>query len=222
VAALIAHLSASSSRRRGGSKACVVGHDWGGVIAWHLASTRPELVDRLVILNAPHPARYKQLVRRPAQALRSWYVAFFQLPWLPELALRAAGLRPLDLVWRGAYRRHGALDARELAAYRAAFAPSDATRAAVNYYRAAVRHGVRVPADHRVVPHPTLVVWGMHDRALVSENAVGLERWAPRVRVVRVADAGHWVMTDAPDVVNAALLDFLSEVGAPVRTGSRA
>jgi pimeloyl-ACP methyl ester carboxylesterase len=74
-------------------RAHVVGHDWGGVIAWHLAARHPALVDRLVILNAPHPARFRELLGRSQQALRSWYVGFFQLPRIPELLLAARRAR---------------------------------------------------------------------------------------------------------------------------------
>jgi len=76
----------------GGERFAVVGHDWGGVVAWHLAARFPERVTRAAILNAPHPATLRSYARRrPGQLLKSWYVGFFQLPRLPELALRASG-----------------------------------------------------------------------------------------------------------------------------------
>jgi epoxide hydrolase 4 len=196
-------------RRLGAERAAIVGHDWGGVVAWHLATRHPEVVERLAVLNAPHPARYRRLLRRSSQWLRSWYVGFFQLPRVPEWTLRAGGHAALEAVWCAEHARPGAFGARELAAYRAAFAPPGALEAALAYYRALLRHPGHVARDRRVLPHRTLVVWGMRDRSLVAANAEGLERWVPRVRVVRVPDAAHWVMADAPEVVNAALLEHL-------------
>ncbi len=97
IAALVRHLGEPSAH--------IVGHDWGGVVAWHLPLHHPGLVRRLVILNAPHPALFVQALSRPAQLLRSWYIFFFQLPWLPEWALRRrnfAGLkRPCSLTRSG-------------------------------------------------------------------------------------------------------------------------
>jgi pimeloyl-ACP methyl ester carboxylesterase len=81
----------------------------------------------------------------------------------------------------------------------------------VAYYRAAARFGAPVPPERRRIPHLTLLVWGQRDPALVPENAEGLEAWVPALEVLRIADAGHWPMADAPDAVNAALLRFLRD-----------
>ena len=200
---------AAAIRGLGVGRAHVVGHDWGGAIAWHVAARHPELVDRLVVCNAPHPARYRELLRTRAQARRAWYVAFFQLPWLPERVLGARDLAALRRVWRGAYRTAPPLDATEVEAYAEAFRAHAARRAALAYYRARVRHGARVPPERRRLPHRVLLVWGAHDPALVRANAEGLERWVPDLRVLHLPDAGHWPMVDAPRTVNAALVDFL-------------
>ena len=109
-------------------------------------------------------------------------------------------------------RQHPAVTGRKL---RITPSPSDSERAAIEaalaYYRALLRHPAPVLPERRVLPHTTLVVWGMRDRALVAANSEGLERWVPRVRVVRVPEAAHWVMADAPGPVNAALLELLRE-----------
>jgi pimeloyl-ACP methyl ester carboxylesterase len=201
VAALVRHL--------GAERATIVGHDWGGVVAWHLAARRPEVVDRLAVLNAPHPARYRRLLRHTSQWARSWYVGFFQLPHVPEWTLRAMGHAALAAIWRGGHARPGAFGPRELAAYRAAFAAPGAVEAALAYYRALFSHPAPAAPERRVLPHRTLVVWGLRDGALVAANCEGLEPWVPRVRVVRVPEAAHWVMADAPAAVNAALLELL-------------
>lgn len=202
VAALVAAL--------GARRAHVVGHDWGGVIAWHLAARRPAVIDRLAILNAPHPVRMRALLGRSSQAARSWYVGAVQLPWLPERLLGAGGRRLLHRIWSGMHLRPGAFTAADHAAYDAAFAAPGAIRAALAYYRALRHTGMTIPPEQRRIPHPTLVLWGENDPALVAANAEGLEPWVGDLRVVRVPDAGHWVMADAPELTNATLARFLT------------
>ena len=200
---------AAAIERLGGPARLVVGHDWGGVVAWRLSVTRPDVLERLAILNAPHPARFRELLLRGSQILRSWYVAAFQIPRLPERVLRWRDGAAIETMLRATHAR--APSAVELAAYRDAFRPPGAIEAALAYYRALRRHALR--RDEREVrptPHPTLVLWGGHDPALVRANAERLERWVPDLRVLRVPDAGHFVQADAPDAVNDALLRFVS------------
>jgi epoxide hydrolase 4 len=188
----------------------IVGHDWGGMIAWRLAAAHPEVVERLVILNAPHPRRFAQALRTFAQLRRSWYVGFFQLPWLPEWVLRRDGHAALRRVWRRQPTRPGAYSREDVAALTAAIAMPGALTAALNYYRAAGRHRRSTLRPEQYVVHrPTLVVWGDRDAALRPELADGMERWVPDLRVERLPDASHWVMADAPERVNELLLGFL-------------
>jgi epoxide hydrolase 4 len=188
----------------------VVGHDWGGLIAWRLAAARPDLLARLVVMNAPHPRRYREvLARHPRQMVASWYVGALQVPAIPEILLRRGRAERLIAVLRAEHARPGALSAADEEAYRLAFDDPDAVRAAIAYYRAAARSARPATGAPRVVPHPALVVWGMRDGALVPENVERLERFAPSLRVVRVPWARHFVQWDAPDEVNAALLEFL-------------
>ena len=191
-------------------RAHLVGHDWGGVVAWHLAMHRPDLVDRLVILNAPHPAAYLREVRRPAQMLRSWYVGFFQVPWLPERSIRANDYAALRRLFRTDPARPGAFSEEDIARYVRAFAEPGALTGAINYYRAAARQGAgHVRRSVRPVAAPTLVVWGDRDRYLVPELTQGLEKWVPDVRVERLPAASHWVQHDEPARVNELLVEFL-------------
>jgi pimeloyl-ACP methyl ester carboxylesterase len=149
------------------------------------------------------------LASRPAQVLASTYIGLFQLPALPEAALGALDRALLKRTLRRMHLRPDALTAADLGAYDAAFAGPGALRAALDYYRAIVRHSPVVPEERRRLPHRTLLLWGERDPALLTANAEGLERWVPDLRVVRVPDAGHWVMADAPEVVNRALLAHL-------------
>jgi pimeloyl-ACP methyl ester carboxylesterase len=203
VAALIRHA--------GEQRASVVGHDWGGAVAWKLALSQPALVHRLAILNAPHPAAFRRELRGLAQWFRSAYVLFFQLPRLPEWFLRRDNYAVLDKVLRRQTVRRDAFSRQDVALYKEALAVPGAATAALNYYRAAMRYPSEPADDERPITAPTLVIWGERDRYLGVRLSEGLNRWVRQLRVERLRDASHWVQNDAPERVNALLLDFLRE-----------
>lgn len=202
---------------RASRAALVVGHDWGGVTAWRLALEHGALVERLGILNAPHPVLMaRALTRNPGQMIRSLYALFFQLPVLPELLLRAGGLR---LVRRAIASRvrAGTFLPEDWGHIESALGARGALTAALNYYRAAGRRrksgalARESPAAARAVPG--VVVWGERDPFLSPSLLAGLGEVAPRMCVVRVPWAGHWVHWDAPGQVTEALLGVLREPG---------
>ncbi len=202
VAALIEHA--------GESRAVVVGHDWGGAVAWALSMLRPDVVEKLVVLNAPHPKALQREFRRLRQLARSWYVFFFQLPWLPESAIRFGGYRVLDRGLRREARQPGAFSDEDIAAYKNALSQPGALTAAINYYRAAVRRNPFESARMlRQIDVPTLLIWGERDPYLGIELTEGLERWGPGVRVERIPEASHWVQVDAAERVNELMIEFL-------------
>jgi pimeloyl-ACP methyl ester carboxylesterase len=200
VAALIGHL--------GAERATVAGHDWGGVAAWWLAMLRPELLERLVIVNAPHPRAFAREMKKPRQLLKAWYAMFFQLPVLPEAALRAKDFRALHGIFRGESVRKDAFTREDVRLYKQAAAQPGALTAMLNYYRAARK--VKRPKMARI-DTPTLVIWGEKDQALVVENSEGLEESVPNVRVVRLPEASHWVLAECPDRANELMIEFLRE-----------
>ncbi|HEX8432201.1 MAG TPA: alpha/beta fold hydrolase [Longimicrobium sp.] len=188
----------------GAERVRLVGHDWGGVVAWYVAMWHPEIVERLVIVNAPHPAIFRRELRRPDQLTRSWYVGFFQLPRIPEWAIRRRDFAVLKRIFRHDPLRPGAYTDDDIRAYKDAAARPGALTAMLNYYRATrFSRPASVP-----IPAPTLVVWGIHDRALSERNTVGLDKWVPDLRIERV-ESSHWVMADAPDRLNELLAGFL-------------
>lgn len=193
----------------------VVGHDWGGVIAWRVAAEQPPLVRSLAILNAPHPDAYVRTLRRaPRQVLRAWYVAANQLPWLPELALRARHFALLTRVLRTDEAGNRMAAEHELDRYREAFERPGALTAAVNYYRAAARELLmRRGRPTGRVSRPVLVVWGERDPALDRRVLDGLERYAADLRIERLPHAGHFVHWQDPGTVNALLLAWLARGG---------
>ncbi len=202
VVALIDHL--------GVDKASVVAHDWGGIVAWYLAMWHPERVERLAILNAPHPGAYRRDLFTTDQWRRSWYVAFFQLPWLPEVALRAGNFASLERVFTGDIRTRAAFAHDEVLHYKMAFRHPGALTSAINYYRAAVRRAARgTPEDLRPIMCPTLVLWGERDRYLSPTLASGLEAYVHDLRVELFPEAGHWLQLDEPARVTALLTEFL-------------
>ena len=209
---LAADVAALARQLAGGRPVHLVGHDWGGGVAWLVAMWHPDVVDRLVILNAPHPAAYDREIRRGwSQPLRSWYILAFQVPWLPEAVLAADDCEVLKRVLRTEPARPGAFTPADLARYEAAWEQPGALRSGVHWYRAAVRRGPTWVADRvRPVECPTLVIWGDRDAYLVPALADGLEPWVPRVRVERLPEASHWVQHDEPERVNGLVVAFLT------------
>lgn len=188
------------------SKVHVVGHDWGGPLGYCLASQAPELVDRLVVINAPHPAQIRSALRHFDQLHRSWYALMFQLPWFPEwLARRRFAM---SFAMRGLAVNVGAFSPADVERYLAVMRLPGVARAALNYYRAAFRapESARWPVHQR-----TLVLWGEQDLSLSGRVLLpDLARHVPDVRVVRFPNAGHWLHHDLPEVVTRQLVDFLS------------
>jgi pimeloyl-ACP methyl ester carboxylesterase len=195
----------------GQRRAVIVGHDWGGVLAWHLAAIHPDCVERLVILNAPHPAAYLRELRRAEQLKKSWYVFIFQLPFLPECLIRANDFELVERMFLNEPVRPGAFTQEDVRQYKEALKVPGALTAALNYYRAAFRGGLRLdPRLHRPLQVPTLVVWGERDPYLSQRLIQSLDFWVSNVRIERLPDVSHWVQNEAPQKVNRLLLDFLN------------
>ncbi|MFA9415614.1 alpha/beta fold hydrolase [Natrinema sp. HArc-T2] len=191
----------------GRDTAHVVGHDWGGVVAWDLACRFPAVVDRLAIVNAPHPTAYRrQLLSNPEQLRRSWYAICFQPPWIPELACRSDDYRLLERALRGTAAPGTFTDA-ELARYRRAWSRDGAVSGMLNWYRAALRYPPQLPTDR--VDAPTLVVWGEDDAALVPSLAVDSAGFCATSRLELLPATSHWVAHEAPDRLCDLLLGHL-------------
>jgi epoxide hydrolase 4 len=198
-------------RATGYPRAHIGGHDWGGVVAWIFADRHPDLVHKLVIFNAPHPKIYFEKVWRPTQMLRSWYVVFFLLPWLPERTMSVRNFAVVrDMFKRGPARR-GAFSDHDIEQYVQALSLPGALTAGLNYYRANVRSDALAMGRSARIAADTLVIWGERDPALTIGLLDGLETVAPRVQVRRIPDAGHWVQNEASQEVNHMLMEFLGE-----------
>jgi epoxide hydrolase 4 len=194
----------------GYQRAHVIGHDWGGLVAWDLAMHHPDVVDRLVVLNTPHPSALSRALRTPRQWLRSSYMLFFQLPWLPERLLATRDYALLRWTLRHDPVRAAAFSDTDLSHYVSAWSEPDALTGGLNYYRAAFRR--RPPRTLRTlqaIERPTLVIWGDRDRYLLPRLAEPDQRWVPRATVRRIPFATHWVASEFPDYVNRLITEFL-------------
>jgi pimeloyl-ACP methyl ester carboxylesterase len=190
-------------------RATIVGHDWGGVVAWHFAASHPERVCKLVVINAPHPAAYMHSLLRSSQLLRSWYVFVFQIPRIPELLLTASHMKWLRRIWMHAARGAGTVTDVDVDKYAKAFSREGKVRAALNYYRAAMRSAFRRTRSARIKT-PTLILWGGRDRFLVSSLPEATRRWVGNLTIHKLANYGHWPQLESPEEVNAVIVGFLA------------
>ena len=202
-------------RALGEERAAIVGHDWGGALAYAFAMLHPEMTTRLAVLNCPHPAIFGRAITEGdlEQMQKSWYMFFFQLPVLPEALLAANNFK---LLKQFAYdnSRRGTFSRRDLARYFEAFAKPGALTGAINWYRAMFRR----PQGGRAYPKiaaPTLVIWGTADHFLGAHLLNRMKRhFAGPFKLVRLPGVSHWVQQEAPRRVNALLLGFLRPLAA--------
>lgn len=214
VGSLVGELAALIETVAPGTSVDVVGHDWGGSLALGLAGARPDLVRRLVVVNAP----FRKV------PLRAAHIPFFALPVAPELLIRLGGRRVVDAAFALGWRASTPLDDERLAEYRAVYTKPSVVQAMLGYYRAATRPRlarlvqpgsahVRVP---RVRAEKALVLWGAADPILpVSTGEAVVQDLGADCVMVTVPGAGHFVIEEAPEVVADVLLDFLADEQKP-------
>jgi len=191
-------------------KTVVVGHDWGGALAWEFAKTFPEVMDRLIVLNCPPISiLQEEIARNKAQAKRSQYIFFFQQPDIPEQALSANDYALLKSTWRDIAVKKELWDEDTLSIYVEAL-KLPALSCGINYYRASFQYPFRAKQRRLKVKCPTLVIWGEQDKALGKE----LTQYFPGIvegpyDIKFIPAAGHWVQQEAPELVNEYILEFL-------------
>jgi pimeloyl-ACP methyl ester carboxylesterase len=188
-------------------KVNLIGHDWGAIVAWMLAIKRPECLHRLGIINVPHPAVMRRfLVRDFEQMRRSLYALFFQLPWLPEMVLRAGN-------WRTAASslcrtsNKNAFTEEDIEKYKEAWSQSGAMTAMLNWYRAAVWYRPQINTEMRVRVR-TLMLWGVKDTALTYRMARPSIDYCDDGNLIFFPDATHWVQHEEAEEVNKHMLEF--------------
>lgn len=201
--------AAALTLQLGASVAAVIAHDWGGAVAWLLAIQRPELLERLVILNAPHPGAFlRDLQTDAAQQAASSYMNFLVRPDAEALLIADDHARLWPFFERIGPARPGAAWMTPALKERYREVWRQGLSGPLNYYRASpLRPGNQTLCDIRLEPQqvtvrvPTTVIWGEADRALLPGLLDGLEQWVARLSLVRVADAGHWIVHEQPQRV---------------------
>jgi pimeloyl-ACP methyl ester carboxylesterase len=190
----------------GQQKIFLAGHDWGAVVAWSTALLHPQRIAKLAVLNVPHPSVMRRfLSAHLRQMLRSWYIFFFQLPYLPEALFSSFNFRIgtrslLDS------SRPGTFSPEDLAQYRVAWSQPGALTAMINWYRALFR--VRTKFPDRTVRVPTRILWGEHDAFLLTEMAHESLRYCTDAELFTFADATHWLQHEEAARVSQLLIDF--------------
>jgi len=188
-------------------KPCLVGHDWGAAVAWSVALTFPERVQKLAILNVPHPAVMLDYLRKhPSQMLKSWYIGFFQIPGLAERLVSRNDYAQGAGALRGSSRR-GTFSDADIAEYKQAWKNSGGMTGMINWYRALVRYRPAMPGDLRL-HMPVRILWGARDAFLSTEMAQASADLCDRVELTLFENATHWVQHEEAEAVSKALLFF--------------
>ncbi|AKD04033.1 alpha/beta hydrolase [Pontibacter korlensis] len=190
----------------GKEKVVLLGHDWGGIVGWVIGMYYPHLLQKLILLNIPHPAvMLNHLKTNPRQMLRSWYAALFQVPAVPEKAARLLDFRPLEKAMTGT-AKPGTFSKEDMAAYKEAWQQQGALTSMINWYRAFKYTELSLNKNVEV---PTLMIWGKKDTAPGAEMAEPSIARCPNGKLIFLDDATHWLHHEQPDRVNEEILAFL-------------
>jgi epoxide hydrolase 4 len=189
----------------GASRVTLIGHDWGALVAWCFAARQLRPLDRLVIMNVPHPLCFRAALKHWRQIRKSWYMAFFQIPGLPEWMLAANGGAAIRRMFGNV-----TMPPDVLAVYLDQITEPGAATAMLNWYRALRLHGQEPSVLARIIEVPTLMIWGEQDVALDLICLRGTERYIRHLALRRLPGISHWVQQDAPQAVNDVLQEFLA------------
>ena len=191
----------------------LIAHDWGGAIAWFFAIRQLRPLQGLIVLNIPHPAIFIEMMKRPPQLLRSWYIFFFQIPWLPEWLLGLQNARGIGDAFRNMAVDKGRFPEEVLEVFRDNARQPGALTAMLNYYRAFLRYRPSVRQRRQLeepIDTPTLMIWGEHDTALGKELTYGTEKYVKDFTLHYLPNVSHWVQQEAPERVNELIAEWLS------------
>ncbi|XP_011353941.1 epoxide hydrolase 4 [Pteropus vampyrus] len=198
----------------GYSKCVLIGHDWGGMIAWLIAICYPEMVMKLIVINFPHPNVFTEyILRHPAQLFKSSYYYFFQIPWFPEFMFSINDFKALKHLFTshstGIGRKGCQLTAEDLEAYIYIFSQPGALSGPINHYRNIFSC---LPLKHHMVTTPTLLLWGEKDAFMEVEMAEVTKIYVKNYfRLTILSEASHWLQQEQPNIVNKLIWTFLKE-----------
>src|SRR5579871_5052576 len=221
ISVLIEDVRALAQELAPGRKFVLVGHDWGGALAWAFAIAHPDMLEKLVIVNAPHPGVFaKLLASDPAQQKASQYMLMFRSEQAEKTLSDNDDAMLVNIVLAGGLKS-GAFTEEDKAAYLKAWSQPGALTGGLNYYRsnrvgppapgAAPSTGNFAIDDRLAVKVPTLVIWGEKDTALLTQNLDGLDQFVPQLTIRRIPDASHWVVHEKSAEVNRYIRDFIGD-----------
>jgi epoxide hydrolase 4 len=194
-----------------GYEDCVlVAHDWGGAIAWNFAYAYPAMVEKLIVLNLPHPAKLAAGFKTPQQLFKSWYIFFFQIPLLPEFLIQLNDYNAIAWAFSSMAINKSAFTPEDLAAFKNAIAKRGALTAMINYYRCNFK--LIAHEDQKVwgiLDIPTLMIWGEKDIALGKELTYGTDAYVRDLQIKYIPNCSHWVQQEQPTLVNQYIREFL-------------
>ncbi len=188
----------------------LIGHDWGAAVAWQFALKLPRPLDKLIIMNVPHPAIFALEIKKFRQLKKSWYMFFFQLPKLPEYLLTRNNAEAIEKLMHKSFVDKTRISQYDIEVYRKNALRPDGMNAMLNWYRAAFR-ALRTNANFKIIEIPTLLIWGEQDSALGINLSKGTEKYVKDFTLQYIPDAGHFVQEDNPKRTNELLLAWLEK-----------
>jgi pimeloyl-ACP methyl ester carboxylesterase len=205
----------------GHKKFIMVAHDWGGAVAWSFAMRYPGWLEKLIIVNSPHPAVFaRELLHNPAQQKASRYMLMFRTPEAEGILSENnyAGLMAILSQFGSMWE----MTEEDRLRYIEAWSRPGALTGGLNYYRASplypptskndeekIKGIMNLPHEMMEVKVPTLVIWGEQDQALLTGNLEGLGEYVGDLTIRRIPDGSHWVIHEQPELVNSLIRDFL-------------
>ena len=201
----------------GAKETLLIAHDWGAIVAWQLAIRKTRPLSRLIIMNVPHPACLARELRTWKQLRKSWYVFFFQIPWLPERILTTKSAEAVQRAFSDMAVDKSRFPVAVTDEYRRNALEPGAMTAMINYYRAAMRAGeAAMNPKPGAVDTPTLLIWGEEDTALDKATTLGTDAYVKNLTLRYLPGVSHWVQQEAPEKVNAMIAAWLKDQPVPI------
>lgn len=192
-----------------GYESCVLlGHDWGGAVAWHVATSYPDMVDKLIVFNCPHPGVFQKYIKtHRSQAKKSWYMMFFQVPIIPELLIMSFDLEAMEKMMKSI--KNAKTTPEDVEAYKYNFSHKGGITGPVNWYRAAFSYPIKLGSKGNKLTKPTLIIWGKPDHYLEEGMAPLAADYVTNLTVKYIENTNHFVQMDKPEECNRIMREFL-------------